>query len=373
MYSAPRLSHPCCLEEPAKRYTINDLPPVYWRQYNDAALLVERIKQRTPKLILHTAAAKCTLMANAAPGDVELLVGPGRFTSAAVASTSPMRSDPVDNPLDAPRIRLRLSRQCGSLEIARLISGARGEEWTKKVLKTNDELLHISTTDWETLERTEQDSIVHLASFWRICEALEDMEREDPATKYPFNSLSASKSRSRTLPVIDLLNTQPRPAPASFSSTQTMSLVNVAPRPSKLAFASTTTRKPSSFSSITDMASIEGQHLSVTGKTAIMPTWCREDLELSRTDDHRAPQTKFIPSVGWCMRHESRVSQGGRYKIMFFDGAVLEIDVDEDWAELTTQMGGKTRHNIRDCNSNRHMTERIKVFGEFVSMFDESE
>ncbi|KAJ7459803.1 hypothetical protein FB451DRAFT_1045789, partial [Mycena latifolia] len=158
---------------------------------------------------------------------------------------------------------------------------------------------------------------------------------------------------------------------------QTLSLVNVAPRPSKLAFMPATTRRTSrKVPSTSDMASVEAQHLSVTGKTQtainILPTWCRDDLELT-TPDHRGAQTKFIPSVGWCIRHNSRVSQGGRYKIMFFDGAVLEIDVDEEWAELTTQSGGTTRHNIRDCNAKRHIAERMKVFGEFVSMFDESE
>ncbi|KAJ7670277.1 kinase-like domain-containing protein [Mycena rosella] len=375
VYSAPHLSLPCCLAEPTKRYTIEELPSAYWRQYNDAGLLVERIKQRTPKLILNAGAAKCTLMANAPRADIELLFGPpSRRRTDQSAETFP----------DAPRMRLRLSRQCGSLEIAKHVSSARGEEWTKQVLKTIDELPHISAADWDSLSATEQDGMGHLARFWRICEVLEQVEREDspiPAP-YPSSSSGASKSRSRTLPVTDWPSIprppRPAPTPASFSSTptQTLSLVNIVPRPPKLAavlppaIRKTHNRVPSP----SDMASIEGQHLSVTGTTAILPTWCRDDLDLEPpTSDYRVPQTKFIPSVGWCIRHSSRVSQGGRYKIMFFDGAVLEIDVDEDWAELVTRAGETTRHNIRDCNSKRHIAERMKVFGEFVSMFDETE
>ncbi|KAJ7134560.1 kinase-like domain-containing protein [Mycena epipterygia] len=337
VYSAPHLSQPCCLAEPTNEYTIENLPSAYWRQYNDAALLVDRIKQRTPKLILHTGAAKCTLMANSPRADVELLFGGG---GAGAHGHGRRKSRSAETCHDtSPRMRIRLSRQCGSLEIATHTSGARGEEWTKKVLKTTDEYPYVSAPDWDTLEGPEQDGMVHLARFWRIWEALEQAEGNVdplPAVSHPCGT---SKSPSRTVPATESPTVR---TPASFSSTQTLSLVNVAPRPSKLSFLPATTRRISRPPSTNDVASIEGQHLSVTGKTAILPTWCRDDLDLTAAD-HRAPQTKFIPSVGWCIRHNSRVSQGGRYKIMFFDGAVLEIDVDEDWAELTSQAGETTR------------------------------
>ncbi|KAJ8472587.1 hypothetical protein ONZ45_g16605 [Pleurotus djamor] len=57
-------------------------------------------------------------------------------------------------------------------------------------------------------------------------------------------------------------------------------------------------------------------------------------------------QTRFIPSVGWCIRCESRVSQGGRFKIMFLDGATLDINVDEDWAEFMDPSGIVTRYVV---------------------------
>ncbi|KAJ7044059.1 hypothetical protein C8F04DRAFT_688068 [Mycena alexandri] len=383
VYSAPHLSTPCCLAEPTKRYTIEDLPSTYWRQYNDAALLVERIKQRTPKLTLHTSAAKCTLMANAPRGDIELFFG----------SLPP--NDRKHSAGDAPRMRMRLSRGCGSLEIARHVSGARGEEWTKTVLKTTDEYPHILAADWDNLEMTERDGIAHLARFWRTCKALEQLEQEELPVLYP----GASKSNSRNLsPKLSPSQTRtpPAPTPASFSSTQTLPMLNVAPRPPKLPstqpdfFTSglpkappellAPSRKPIHTQRARSRC-ISDDGLSVIGNptaAAILPTWCKENFPEDDLDGlggittagWRRAQTKYIPSVGWCIRHSSRVSQGGRYKIMFFDGATLEIDVDEDWAELTSAGGQTTRHNIRDCSAKRPIAERMKVFPEFVSMFD---
>ncbi|KAJ7644083.1 kinase-like domain-containing protein [Roridomyces roridus] len=297
IYSAPHLSLPCCLAEPTKKYTVDSLPSAYWRQYNDAGLLVERIKQRTPKLMLHTGVAKCTLMANSPPADIELLFGSA----------------------DGPRMRIRLSRQSGSWEIAKHTSGARGEEWTKKVLRTIDEPPFISLADWDALEAIEQENVVHVVGFLRSCDALEQLECQDHSISFPY-----SKRRRHT------------PLPTSVSSTQSLSTFNFLPRPPKLAVSQI------DVDPLLDKASVEGQHLSVLGKTVVLPTWCKDDLDFTAANQ-LAPQTKFIPSVGWCIRHGSRVSQGGRYKIMFFDGTVLEIDVDEDWAELTPQSGETTR------------------------------
>ncbi|KAJ7175802.1 kinase-like domain-containing protein [Mycena filopes] len=364
---APHLSSPCCLAEPTKKYTIDDLPSHHWRQYNDAALLVERIKQRTPKLILHTTLAKCTLMANTPRGDIELFFG---------------------SQDDGPRMRMRLSRGCGSLEIARHLSGARGEEWTRTVLKTTDGYPHLSLTDWDALAAIERDGMAHLARFWRTCEALENLEREElPA----LHSGKPNRPKKKALSPLQI-RTQTASPPASFSSTQTLPLVNVAPRPPKLPFtkpylissklskpeAPMTPDAPSRKALHTQRApSISDDGFSVTGNpttAAILPTWCKEDFgnELDGlTAERRRAQTKYIPSVGWCIRHGSCVSEGGRYRIMFFDGAVLEIDVDEDWAEFTSAGGQPTRHNIRECGAKRHIAERMKAFGAFLTMFEE--
>ncbi|KAJ6508874.1 kinase-like domain-containing protein [Mycena sanguinolenta] len=368
VYSAPHLSLPCCLAEPTHKYTIEDLPVAYWRQYNDAALLVDRIKQRTPKLILHTPKAKCVLMANAPQGDIELLVS-GSGSS------------------DKARMRIRLSRQTGLLEIAKHVSNAQGEEWTKKVLKASAGDPHLCAKDWDALDKAERESMAQLARFWRTCEALERVEveedqREEDREDHPASTLKPSLSgASRSQTSKTHTNTA---LPASFSSTRTLPLMNVAlpPRPPK--FFAAASRKPArqralspsrpSIIDVTD-ASIQAEYPSVKGKTGILPTWCRDDTDYDNLEltTAKPSQTKYIPTVGWCIRQGSRVSQGGRYKIMFFDGATLEIDVDEDWAELTSPGGGTTRYNIRECNAKRHVAERMKVFGEFVSMFDDSE
>jgi len=41
--------------------------------------------------------------------------------------------------------------------------------------------------------------------------------------------------------------------------------------------------------------------------------------------------------------------------------------------EFTGQAGDITRYKIRDCNSKRKLGERMKVFKEFVSMFDDDQ
>ncbi|KAK7048305.1 hypothetical protein R3P38DRAFT_2868556 [Favolaschia claudopus] len=377
VYDAPHLSLPCCLAEPNRKYTIENLPSTYWKQYNDASILVERIKQRTPKLILLTPTAKCLLMANTLPGDIELLFG------------SPLPHDRKSGtvlPTDATRMRIRLSRQTRTLEMAKHLSGARGEEWTKKVLTTTNEFPHVSSLDWDNMEADEREGIKDLTCFWRTCEAVEQSECASYSASHSCKSPASHSTNSRTSSTVPQINFLPNGPtwnlPASFSSTQTLPWMTVplAPRPSKLPLIPANTcrkaaQQPPPSPSVLDIPSMEAQYPSVTGKTGILPTWCREDNnELTPAQHHFvSSQTKFIPTVGWCIRQSSRVSQGGRYKIMFFDGATLEIDVDEDWAELTGPNGGTTRHNIGDCNMKRHVAERMKVFGEFVSMFDETE
>ena len=45
-------------------------------------------------------------------------------------------------------------------------------------------------------------------------------------------------------------------------------------------------------------------------------------------------ETRFIPSVGWCVRYAGSSGGAGRYRMMFFDGKTLEVDVDEECVEL---------------------------------------
>jgi len=50
IYNAPHLSSPSCLIEPVHVFSLDALPPTYWKQYNDTTRLIEQIKQRTPKV-----------------------------------------------------------------------------------------------------------------------------------------------------------------------------------------------------------------------------------------------------------------------------------------------------------------------------------
>ena len=45
-------------------------------------------------------------------------------------------------------------------------------------------------------------------------------------------------------------------------------------------------------------------------------------------------ETRFIPSVGWCVRYAGPSGGAGRYRMMFFDGKTLEVDVDEECVEM---------------------------------------
>ncbi|KAF7291587.1 Protein kinase domain-containing protein [Mycena chlorophos] len=377
IYAAPHLSVPCCLAEPIKRFKLLELPTTYWRQYNDAALLVERIKQRTPKarniiprgavseyllkLILYLGSAQCTLMANSAPADIELLAGSS-------TQPSPRRLTDIESYPQTARLRIRLSRQQSSIELAKHVTSSRGEseEWTKRVFRTTkDESACVSATDWESLDDEEQSAMESLNQFWRL--KIWAAFSVNACHWASAHQLAAQSSWS----VGTATTTFDVPDPAAFSSSQ--HIIDDIYSRSASAFAfqhsrrATTDEVPDTSPSATQQSRTR-RHPSVIGKTGYMPTWCKNDDD----DAGPMPQTRFIPSVGWCIRQGSRVTQGGRYKIMFVDGAVLEIDVDEEWAELTEQDGTMKRYDLgRRSEMTAPIAERMRVFGEFVSMFED--
>jgi len=58
--------------------------------------------------------------------------------------------------------------------------------------------------------------------------------------------------------------------------------------------------------------------------------------------------------------------------MMFFDGKTLEVDVDEECVELMDSVRDDVvRYKIRECGSKREIMEKMRVFKEFVSMFDD--
>lgn len=292
---------------------------------------------------------KCTLMANAPQGDVELIFG----------SFPPAHSRVKHNSLNEDcTMRIRFSRQCRSIEIARYISGTLGKEWTKKVLSTG-KALSMSSDEWENLDSAERRGMEQLARFLQVCETVESLDSERLSTMESEVVQDAELPLSAVRPVADDVRSSRVSINGSSATVTTVakafSSVNVAPRPQKLTMCSPPVRD-----AIGRMArhwdeergpipvNQRDTKMSQTTSPPVaesLPTWCRHnDFETTTRIHGQRNQTRFIPSVGWCIRHGSKVSQGGRYRIMFFDGAALEIDVDEEWAEFIAQSGETIRY-----------------------------
>ena len=52
-------------------HSYHDLPPRYWKRYQYAAQFVQLVRSKTPKVTLYTEEAKCMLMENGPPSDLE--------------------------------------------------------------------------------------------------------------------------------------------------------------------------------------------------------------------------------------------------------------------------------------------------------------
>lgn len=274
-------------------------------------------------------------MANAPRADMELLFN------------GSMPSLGKDNPASDPSLRIRFSRQTQSLEFARRISSPRGEEWTKRVIVSTSDPPFISVTDWKGLEQVEKDAMHYLACFVRTCDAVEGKLDVTPPASVR-SSPSTSEETKITIPAAVqqpkyLPQTQDSPSSVVPTITSTFSSLNLAPRPSKLS-APTTARTTPDLRTDTPVApqesGVQEQETSSRGVLSNATSAWRDDLYL--TVGSRGMQTRYIPSVGWCIRYASRVSQGGRYRIMFLDGVALDVDVDEDWVEFKSQTGETT-------------------------------
>ncbi|KAH0586347.1 hypothetical protein H2248_007588 [Termitomyces sp. 'cryptogamus'] len=351
VYSAPHLSSPSCLIEPIHQFSLQSLPSTYWKQYNDTARLVDQIKQRTPSLVVYLKTTKCTLMANSPQADIELL------------TSLPVTSGKIQ--ADGHVLRIRLSRHNQSLEIARHVSDSQGEEWTKKIIASTLVSPYISTEEWKKLEKDEEDALHQLTLFASISDMFEELMTKVPAPSAPETSLDSKKDVADSRePVQSSLTTH-----VATAFTNSISSFNLAPRPSKLSTSFTTpdlTHNNTVFSEDAQFSKAEGIDPDTKA------SW-RENADFTGQTPGRDLQTRFIPSVGWCIRYASNISQGGRYRLMFFDGTALDIDVDEDWVEFKSQSGETTVYNIRECASRRKIGDRMKVFEEFVSLFDDNQ
>ncbi|KAJ7601136.1 kinase-like domain-containing protein [Mycena floridula] len=321
VHSAPHLSTPCCLVEPIEEYHIANLPAAYWKQYNDAGRLIDRIRQRTPKLILYESGLKCTLMANGPMGDIELL-----FLSASNNKHIAADQKSADN----ARMRIRFSRQSQSIEIARCISGVQGKEWINRVFRASGDTEHsISFGDWETLEDEERRAMEETHQFVQLCEAHESARQSQDNAAFE----SILKPPTGKVP-----NSPARKPPPLFSSASII-------------------------------------HHRATDSSSFRSDWAvgntlTPELRDTFTSTSQRVETRYIASLGWCMRHSSRVSQGGRYKIMFVDGSCLDVDVDEEWTEFTRLSGKVSRKSIRDAYTDGELVDRMKSFSQFIALFE---
>ncbi|KAF9077553.1 kinase-like domain-containing protein [Rhodocollybia butyracea] len=374
IYAAPHHDAPCCLTDSQSVYTIETLPREYWAQYNDARDLIDRLKQRTPRMTLHEPTMKCTLMANAPQADLEIMF------SHLVTTTTNRLPQIASTDEDRAYMRLRYSRQKNSLEIAQYVSGPQGKEWKKRTLNISNLDLSSETR----LSNVEIQSIKQLSQFMHVCETVEAAEKEEAGNEHdvtfrvPHDS-GHSGSSPLAHPLLDshspILN---RVVSGSRTLAQSFSMpsvdIKLAPRPPKISSISNESHGPLHRQS--EEVDYPSKALSLT--TSDITPWylnplCTTELVASA----HALQTRFIPSIGWCIRYHSKVSQGGRYKVMFLDGEVLDVDVDEEWVEHAISDGDvtnkKQRHPIRESHLRRGLSERMKVFEDFVSMFDVEE
>ncbi|KAJ3821787.1 kinase-like domain-containing protein [Lentinula raphanica] len=368
IFAAPRLSIPSCLTEPVSTYSVETLPREYWSLYNRAGTLTVRLKQRTPR---------CTLMANSPQADIELLLSDSEIRK------DPQRQTGSSSDKDKFHMRLRYSRQMHHLGISQCVMGPQGKEWKKRTLEVSSLDLD-SETMLTSLSSVEKEGLFRLLKFVRVCEAIEKEEEEEfdyrPEHEITLRahapSLEPNSLKPKDIPKTNRVVSNSRTLAQSLSVSSVD--FKLAPRPpkfsSKLGRLSQNNLTSENEKQESREVDYSTKALSLTASD-ITPSWYRNGFSTSEITAPGQPlQTRFIPSAGWCIRYHSKVSQGGRYKVMFLDGEVLDIDVDEEWVEhLVPDSNGiplKQRRSIRESHSLRSLSERMKVFDEFVSMFD---
>lgn len=255
-------------------------------------------------------------MANGPPGDIELLF--------IAYDTAEKLED--DNALRSAHLRIRLYRRIRSLEISRRISSGslQGSEWTKRVVQTATDFT-LSCDDFDTLAKEEQIAMPFVYKFLGICEASEISKNRDILPEVPHVNPASEDTKIRKQKENIGLGRPRFPSTTSrtvtsSSATRVFSNVDLLPRPRKFSDVTSTYRNssPSMSNSNTSVEVIQGTLHSLKLDTS--------DFPLPQGLDSR-----FIADLGWCVRTSSRISQGGRYQIMYIDGSTSEIDADEEW------------------------------------------
>jgi hypothetical protein len=263
----------------------------------------------------------------------------------------------------APAVRARLSRKLLNVEIS-TATGTRssGGEWSQKVLFWSGRGTGIGAEELRRLSPRERRVMQILNNFLPIVDRVEDLRDPRSASKGPIvmDIRKAATAPSRKRPVEhsdvgsspeyipDRLVTRKRSA-AVFSPERKheahstaadgpglLAELTISARPrlaSPVARTTPTTRKASS------------TVVNSRPQSAVPREWAAEKYTPSRVSFKAdvlggapAPgvDMRFLPFVGWCIRFGDGA---GTFRIMFFDGAVLEISVDDEHVEFMPRDG----------------------------------
>jgi polo-like kinase 4 len=290
------------------------------------------------QLVMYNENAKYTLMSNVPQADIEIIhpcSPPSVHQKARRITDSAANEESL-----APRMRIRLSRYRHSAEIARLWPSQSMGEWTKKVFNAVDGKTGIQEADWKALDDTERAGMEGLQQFVHICEAVEGLSEE---TLHREAAIETSNPKGKIGGGVDSdLSPQARGNALTVSSSVTTKgplAFTVAPRPMKL---SSILSRCNGSHATRDQGSKWNSTLQQQIGSIDRPQCSRDEFS-DELNQAAGIQTRFLPSSGWCIRYGSRVSQGGRYRIMFLDGITLDVDVDEEYVEFTSRSGDVTR------------------------------
>ncbi|KAI0786801.1 hypothetical protein C8Q75DRAFT_769333 [Abortiporus biennis] len=406
VYSAPHLSSPCCLIEPFAVYTLQTLPNAYVKQYEDARKIVEHLKRKVPKMILYKPQAKCTLFANEPFGDIEIVLShlssnflPSSSSSSSQLQSLPSNTDSSSNTdtstsSSSGSIRLRLvgdfdssttgyRLERGTLEISRLPSSSSSHgsssgivgEWSKKVFRVDFPLsnagevtLKLSKDDSTRLDKDEQLGVTVVEEFLHVCERVDSRQNSSnlntegrslqriptPIPRFTDDhTLREQDVENRMNSEAISLMTAATPGTSLVQISGILDQCHVPPRPPK--FSSF----PSS-SSNTGMGT--GFHQAQVGNDSESP------------NNGKWQDTKFIPSVGWCLwSSQGEERQGDQYRIMFLDGALLYVDMELGVVELSYTNGQDSEvkrysdGSWAGSSADEDVKERMMIFGKVVS------
>ena len=79
-------------------------------------------------------------------------------------------------------------------------------------------------------------------------------------------------------------------------------------------------------------------------------------------------ETRFMPSVGWCTR--SVLADSRSYKIMFQDGAILQVDSSGGTQEIWyAETPGDQMARLSAASAERTIPKRMEAYSMFVKLF----